>query len=190
MNFPFDFKVNGGGLYKNISNRELQYKACYNSGTLPTANFWAHLCELHGGLICVAFRLSVRLSVCPSVCLSVTNIRLDNNSYLVKYVNFHKISNFTIPIFLHMQIMCSNLKVGSMPTSSCIFWYILFTRSHKYGQEPHLVYKTTEWFISRDGIFHKWQYLIALTNKLSLSHTYTLAPRGHREGLSSLPTQH
>ncbi len=26
--------------------------------------FWAHLCELHGGLICVAFRLSVRLSVC------------------------------------------------------------------------------------------------------------------------------
>ncbi len=27
-------------------------------------NFLAHLCELHGGLICVAFRLSVRLSVC------------------------------------------------------------------------------------------------------------------------------
>ncbi len=34
--------------------------------------FWAHLCKLHGGLICIAFRLSVHLSV--------TKIRLDNNS--------------------------------------------------------------------------------------------------------------
>ena len=42
--------------------------------------YCAHLCKLHGGLICVAFRLSVRLSV--------TNITLDNNSYLVKYCIF------------------------------------------------------------------------------------------------------
>ena len=27
-------------------------------------NFWAHLCKLHGGLICIAFCLSVCLSVC------------------------------------------------------------------------------------------------------------------------------
>ncbi len=45
-----------------------------------------------------------------------------------RHVNFHKISNFTIPISLHMQIMCTNLKVGSMPTSSCIFF--LFISSH------------------------------------------------------------
>ena len=36
--------------------------------------FWAHLCILHGGLLCVAF--------CPSVCQL---FRLDNNSYLRKY---------------------------------------------------------------------------------------------------------
>ncbi len=41
-----------------------------------------------------------------------------------RHVNFHKISNFTMPISLHMQIMCSNLKVGSMPTSSCIFYCV------------------------------------------------------------------
>ncbi len=28
-------------------------------------SFWAHLCILHSGLICVTFRLSVRPSVCP-----------------------------------------------------------------------------------------------------------------------------
>ena len=42
-------------------------------------HFWAHLCILHGGLICIAFCPSV----CPSVCLS-----LDNNSYLGKYYSY------------------------------------------------------------------------------------------------------
>ncbi len=46
--------------------------------------FWAHLCKLHGGLICIAFCLSV----CPSVCLSVrTGPKIgENNSYLWKYL--------------------------------------------------------------------------------------------------------
>ncbi len=41
--------------------------------------FWAHLCNLHGGLICIAFCLSVcSLSVCS---LDLTK-KGENNSYL------------------------------------------------------------------------------------------------------------
>ncbi len=45
-----------------------------------TLNFWAHLCTLHGGLICVAF--------CPSVCPAVRTwpkTRLTVNLYCRKY---------------------------------------------------------------------------------------------------------
>ncbi len=31
---------------------------------MPWTIFWAHLCKLHGGLLCVAFCLSVCMSVC------------------------------------------------------------------------------------------------------------------------------
>ncbi len=41
-------------------------------------NFIARLCTLHGGLICIAFRLSV----CPSMTRQKV---LDNNSHLQKY---------------------------------------------------------------------------------------------------------
>ncbi len=43
--------------------------------------FWAHLCQMHGGLLCIAF--------CLFVCLSVTRQKLlDNNSYLGKYCTY------------------------------------------------------------------------------------------------------
>ncbi len=61
------------------------------------SSFWAHLCALHGGLICVTFCLSV----CPSV-RTWPKIRLDNNSYLWKYLNhphgllqLYKVDNWT-----------------------------------------------------------------------------------------------
>ncbi len=44
------------------------------------SNFWAHLCMLHGGLICV----TVCLSVCPSVGRTGPKV-VENNSYLGKY---------------------------------------------------------------------------------------------------------
>ncbi len=92
--------------------------------------FWAHLCKLHGGLICIAFRLSVHLSV--------TKIRLDNNSYLVKYCSLlYKAIHWNVLFYiwwlaskkmpplsvclLYMHFICANLKVGFMSTSSCIF---------------------------------------------------------------------
>ncbi len=40
----------------------------------PPFDFWAHLCILHGGLICVTF--------CPSVSVTLPKFTLDNNSYL------------------------------------------------------------------------------------------------------------
>ena len=33
--------------------------------------YWAHLCILHGGLICIAFCLSVRLSVCHWIIIHI-----------------------------------------------------------------------------------------------------------------------
>ena len=66
--------------------------------------FWAHLWKLHDWLICIAFCLSVRLSVTRQKVL-------DNNSYLKKYsIAFTKCPR------------SFKLKAGGlMSTSSCIF---------------------------------------------------------------------
>ena len=107
-------------------------------------SFWVHLWKLHDGLICIAFHPSVQLSVC----LSVTKIRLDNNAYLVKilwniavrrtklgwkitlkctvqcktaYIK-ENVNNHPLYLFVYMHVICENRKVGSMSTSSCIFF--------------------------------------------------------------------
>ncbi len=109
--------------------------------------------------------LSVCLSVCPSVCLSVTNIRLDNNSYLVK----------------HMQIMCSNLKVGSMPTSSCIFIFIIdrgATRSWEIIRFAIKYYlKSCFWNTLPFQTFHNIpQYIKGVPYKFVLSYLCQIWP--------------
>ncbi len=60
--------------------------------------FWAHLCILHGGLICIAFCPSIRLSVCH-------------------WIIIHGMVNTEAGGFCYDRL-------GSLPTSSCIFqWF-------------------------------------------------------------------
>ena len=79
--------------------------------------YWAHY-TLHGSLICIAF--------CPSVWIW-PKVRLDNNSCIEKYYKLIftavKLSWFTV-----MHTTEANLKVGSLPTSSCIL-HISVSRS-------------------------------------------------------------
>ncbi len=86
-------------------------------------NFLAHLCNLHGRLICITICLSVRRTG--------PKIRLENNSYLGKYLNhpdgllqFCKVYDWA-----GAEDKCC-YRMGSLPTSSCIFVYLHILPSH------------------------------------------------------------
>ena len=117
--------------------------------------FWAHLCTLHGRLICIALR-RVCLSLCLSLCLSVTRQKvLDKFSYLEKYCAWVK------PC-LKVMILAGGLTPTL--TSSCIFWPLCHTLGPFFKLPP---YDYNKW-ISR-----YWSLLpLAFCNKYALLMNY------------------
>ncbi len=123
--------------------------------------FWAHLCNLHGGLICVAFCLSVCLSVLSVLSVwTGPKITLDFNSYLDNYVTcaYHKMGS----CLRFMHVACAYHKVGSLPTSSCIFFF----------SRPPLAKFFSSHLVTLLFFFSKYDNKIWLLNKARMTSFY------------------